>query len=163
MRPWAVAVLALALAASFAAGRVQAQALPPDADRDGVADDVDACPDSGLYEMVDASGCAVCDCAADATGADWSARSDYLRCMFDEIHARRGDGRLTRKAARLVVKAARSSTCGVDKVRCCIMFSGTAEGMCKVMDPVRCDGNLVGGDAIDLDGGSCFPNPCVVE
>ena len=162
MRPWAVAVLALALAASLAAGPVQAQALPADADRDGVADDVDACPDSGLYELVDASGCAVCACEAAAPGADPSARADYLRCVFTEIHARRADGRLTRKAARPFVKAARVSTCGVDKVRCCIMFEGKAEGMCRITDEVRCDASL-GADVVDLDVGSCFPNPCVAE
>ena len=148
MRPWAVAVLALALIAPIATGRANAQALPADADRDGVLDDVDACPDSGQHELVDAAGCSVCDC-----DEEWDSRGAYTRCVYDEVHARRGDGRLTRKAARLVVKAARNSTCGFDtKVRCCIMFSEKPEGMCRIMDELRCDESLLGAAVVvDLD------------
>jgi hypothetical protein len=158
MRPWAVAALVLALVAPIAPGRAGAQALPADADSDGVMDDVDLCPDSAPYEMVDADGCAVCEC-----DDDWDSRGQYLRCIYTEIHARRADGRLSRKAARLVSKAARASTCGHEtKVRCCVMFAAKAEGMCKVMDEIRCDATLLGADAVDdLDSGSCFPNPCV--
>jgi len=157
MRPWAAAALALALVASVATGRASAQALPADADRDGVVDDLDLCPDSAPYEMVDADGCAVCECD-DA----WDGRGEFLRCVYDEVHARRADGRLTRKEARLVTKAARNSTCGHEtKVRCCVMFGAKATGMCKIMDEVRCDESLLGGHVDDLDVGSCFPNPCV--
>jgi hypothetical protein len=108
--------------------------------------------------MVDEDGCAVCECD-DA----WDARGQYLRCVYDEIHARRADGRLDRKEARLVSKAARNSTCGHDtKVRCCVMFAAKSDGMCKIMDELRCDAVLLGADAVeDLDSGSCFPNPCV--
>ena len=165
MRPWAVAVLALALAAPVAAGLAHAQALPADADKDGIADDVDECPESAPYDMVDGVGCAVCDCDENAAGDDWSSRGDYLRCVLDEVHARRADGRLTRKASRLVVKAARNSTCGTDtKVRCCIMFAARPQGICKVMDEARCEAGLLGADVVeDIDSGSCFPNPCVHE
>jgi hypothetical protein len=158
MRPWAAATLALALVASLATGPAGAQALPADADRDGVMDDVDLCEDSAPYELVDADGCAVCECD-DA----WDSRGQYLRCVYDEIHARRADGRLGRKDARLVTKAARNSTCGHDtKVRCCMMFAAKAEGMCRIMDELRCDAVLLHADAVvDLDSGSCFPNPCV--
>jgi hypothetical protein len=158
MRPWAVAALALALVASAATGRAGAQALPADADRDGVMDDVDLCPDSAPYEMVDQDGCAVCEC-----DDGWDSRGEYLHCVYDELHARRADGRLSRKAARPVMKAARNSTCGYDtKVRCCIMFAARSEGMCKIMDEVRCDATLLGAETVeDLDSGSCFPNPCV--
>jgi hypothetical protein len=158
MRPWAVAVLALAMLAPIAGGRAYAQALPADADRDGVMDDADMCPDSAEYEMVDDEGCAVCDC-----DDDWDSRGAYARCVYDELHARRADGRLSRKAARLVLKAARNSTCGFDtKVRCCIMFSQQPEGMCRIMDELRCDESLLGAAVVeDLDSGSCFPNPCL--
>jgi hypothetical protein len=107
--------------------------------------------------MVDADGCPVCDCS-DA----WDARGEYLRCVNQEIRTRRADGRLTAKDARLVSKAARDSTCGNDaKVRCCIMIPGKATGMCRIMDEVRCDAMMVDSDVVqNLDGGSCFPNPC---
>jgi len=165
MRPWAVAALVLALAAPLAAGLAHAEALPADADKDGVMDDVDDCLASALYEMVDATGCTVCDCDEDASGQEWSSRSAYLRCVLDEVRARRADARLDRKAARLVVKAARNSTCGyATKVRCCIMFVGKPKGMCKVMDELRCEASLLGAELVeDLDSGSCFPNPCLAE
>jgi hypothetical protein len=158
MRPWAVAVLALALVAPIATWRASALALPADADRDGVMDDADACPDSPMYELVDDEGCSVCDC-----DDDWSSRGAYTRCVYDEVHARRADKRLTRKEARLVVKAVRNSTCGFEnKVRCCLMFSEKPEGMCRIMDELRCDEALLGAAVVeDLDSGSCFPNPCV--
>ena len=163
MRPWAAAALALALLAPVATDLARAQALPADADRDGVTDDVDACPETPPYDMVDAAGCSVCDCDDDVTGEPWSSRRDYLRCVLDEVHARRVGGELDRKAARLVLKAARSSTCGVDTdVRCCIMFTEKGSGMCRIMDEMRCDEAVLGASLVeDLDSGSCFPNPCV--
>ena len=56
------------------------------------------------------------------------------------------------------------ATCGqAMKVRCCIMFEGKSEGMCRVVDEARCDGALAIGGIASLDAGSCFPNPCVAE
>ena len=165
MRPWAVAVLVIVLAAPFAAGLARAQALPADADRDGVTDDADACPDSAPYDMVDATGCSVCDCDDDATGEPWASRAAYLRCVFTEAHTRRADGRLTRRAVRPVVRAARRSSCGVETdVRCCLMIEGRSEGLCKVMDELRCDAAPLGvAAAEDIGSGSCFPNPCLTQ
>ncbi len=165
MRPWAAALLLLALAAPFATGGAWAQALPADADRDGVPDGIDACPDSAPYELVDATGCSVCDCDDDATGEPWASRSAYMRCILDELRARRTDNRISRADARLALTAARSSSGGNEnKVRCCIMFPGKADGICRVMDELRCDGTTLGAsDVEDLDSGSCFPNPCVAQ
>ena len=157
MRRGSVIALALMLAMPFAPSVGRAD--PPDADQDGVADEVDACPDTAPYDMVDAAGCPVCDC-----DEDWASRSEYLHCVFDEVHARRADDSLSRKAAKLVVRAARSSTCGhPTRVRCCIMIPEKSTGMCKIMDELRCDDVLLGGDVEDLDSGSCFPNPCALE
>jgi hypothetical protein len=164
MRPWAVAAFALALTAPITVGFVHAQALPPDADKDGVADDVDLCPDSPPYELVGDDGCSVCPCGGDVLGSIWASRTDYLHCVLDEVHARRADGRITRKAARPFVKAARNATCGqAMKVRCCIMFEGKSEGMCRVVDEASCDSALSIGGITSLAAGSCFPNPCVAE
>jgi hypothetical protein len=120
MRLWVACAFVALLAGPFAGG--VAYALPPaDADGDGVTDDVDACPDSAPYELVDATGCSVCDCNDDVAGEPWVSRAAYLQCVFAEVHARRADERLTRRAARLVIRAVRSSTCGSDNlVRCCI-------------------------------------------
>jgi len=158
-------MLAFVLAGPFAAGHARAQALPADADRDGVTDTDDACPDSAPYDMVDSTGCSACDCDEDATGEPWASRGAYLRCGFAEIHARRADGRLTRRGARTVVKAMRNSSCGVETdVRCCLMIDGRSEGICKVMDELRCDAAPLGvTGAEDVGSGSCFPNPCVAQ
>ena len=159
MRRWPVVALALMLAVSFAPRVGLAAALVADADQDGVADDVDACPDTAPYDLVDAAGCPVCDC-----DEDWASRGEYLRCVLDEVHARRADVSLGPKAAKLVVKAARNSTCGhPTKVRCCLMIPEKSTGMCRIMDELRCQDDLLGGDVEDLDSGSCFPNPCALQ
>jgi hypothetical protein len=165
MRPWAAVAVLLALAAPLATAPAHADALPSDADRDGVVDDVDACLDTAPYALVDATGCDVCDCDADAAGGAWSSRTAYLRCVLDEVHARRADDRLGRKDARLVVKAARNSSCGYEtRVRCCIMFPARNKGVCRIMDELRCEPSLIGADVVENhDSGSCFPNPCVTE
>ena len=95
----------------------------------------------------------------------WADRGAYLRCVLAEAHARRLDGRLDRKASRLVIRAARNSTCGYEtRVRCCIMFPAKSTGTCKIMDVVRCDVDALHAEvADDLGSGSCFPNPCVEE
>jgi hypothetical protein len=164
---WVAVLLAVSLCgpAWTVPGRAEEAVQPPDADADGVTDAADACPDSPPYELVDDAGCSVCDCDEDADGEDWSSRGAYMRCVFDEIHARRLAKTLNRKQARLVVKAARKSSCGrVTDVRCCIMFPEKGTGMCKVMDELRCDEDLLGAAVVeDLGSGSCFPNPCVHE
>jgi hypothetical protein len=158
MRLWATSVLVLMLAAPMA-GRAYAQA---DVDADGVADEVDACPKTGMFELVDETGCSVCDCDLDAMGMPWQSRVAYLRCVYSEVRARKADGLLSREDARLVVKAARNSTCGqLNKVRCCIMFDGRDEGICRVRDDIVCDADVLRAETVDDRGpGSCFPNPC---
>jgi len=160
MRLWATSVLVLMLTAPIAVGQAWAQA---DQDADGVADDVDVCPDTAMYDLVDATGCSVCDCDEDATLMPWTSRVAYLRCVYAEVRARKLDERLSHQNARLVVKAARNSSCGqVDKVRCCIMFAGRDEGICRVMDDIRCDEDVLRAETVeDLGPGSCVPNPCL--
>jgi hypothetical protein len=161
MRWWA----RIALVGLLVGACAHAQDLPPDADGDGIVDEVDACPGTATYALVDAEGCDVCACDVDATGEPWAKRGDYLHCVLDEVHARRLAEQLDRKASRLVIKAARNSTCGYEtRVRCCIMLPSKPAGMCKVMDVLRCDANaLHAGMVEDHDAGSCFPNPCVSE
>ncbi|HXJ32975.1 MAG TPA: hypothetical protein VMS22_02965 [Candidatus Eisenbacteria bacterium] len=158
MRTLARLVLALLLAAPLAG----AQTVRDDLDQDGVADDADACPDTPAFDLVDAAGCSVCDCEATASGAPWSSRGDYVRCVVGTVRERRIDGTITRKEARATLRAARSSACGEHLVRCCVMFDGQDEGMCRVMDELRCDaGILRANEVTDLGAGSCLPNPCV--
>jgi len=139
----------------LAAGVAFAQA--PDADGDGVADARDACPDTPSFDVVGADGCSLCTCD-DA----WSSHLDYLHCVINAVHVRRMAHAITRARARLVLRAARDATCGDDNlVRCCIMFSGKPTGLCRVMDEMRCDPDLIpADDVVDMDTGSCLPNPC---
>ena len=153
MRSWIVLVLAAVLAGPIVAS---AQAPPADADQDGVVDTQDACLDTPAYDLADASGCSVCDCAAES-------RRAYVRCVIAEVRARRIADTISRKAARLVLRAARSSTCGDDTlVRCCVAFPGQ-QAMCKIMVDSRCDEELLHTEVDDLDEGSCLPNPCGAE
>lgn len=166
MRPWAVGLLAVSLAGPVAVVPAWSQVMPvSDADADGVPDDVDACLDSPPYELVDAQGCSLCDCEGDANDDDWSSRGAYMRCVLGEIHARRLAKTITRKDARLALKAARNSTCGIaTRVRCCIMFPGRPDGICRVMDELRCNEAVLNASTVeDHESGSCFPNPCVFE
>ncbi|MGH7895373.1 MAG: hypothetical protein ACREQL_11945 [Candidatus Binatia bacterium] len=159
MRSWGW----LALAALLAAPLAGAQGLPPDADGDGVADDVDACLDTPTFDLVGGEGCSVCDCEKDPSGEAWTSRGAYLRCIVGAVRERRVAGTIARKQARLGLRAARNSTCGDENlVRCCVMFVGKDQGMCRVMDELRCDPDLLHADTTeDLDAGSCLPNPCL--
>jgi hypothetical protein len=166
MRPWAAVALLLAIVAPSAPSFTHADALPSDADEDGVMDEIDACLDTEPYALVDDVGCDVCDCDENpVTGDLWDSRTTYLRCVLDEVHGRRADKSLSRRDARYFIKAARNSSCGYEtKVRCCIMFPPKGKGMCKIMDELRCEASLIGAEVVENhDRGSCFPNPCVSE
>jgi hypothetical protein len=159
---WARVGVTLGFAIALARG-VAIAGTPGDADADGVPDALDACPDTQAYELVGADGCSVCDCEVDANGEPWAARRDYVRCVVAEVRARRIAHAIGRTQARLALRAARNATCGGEYlVRCCIMFPLRAEGLCRVMDEMRCDAGLLHADEVlDLDAGSCLPNPCV--
>jgi hypothetical protein len=160
MRSFARLALGLLLATSFSGG--VAAAADVDSDGDGVVDAVDQCPDTPAFDIVDATGCSVCDCDGDANGNDWGSRSAYLHCVLDSVHQGRLDSTLTRTRARAVLHAARSSTCGsAHLVRCCLMFPGRPSGICRIMDELRCDQGMSSNIAEDFDTGSCLPNPCV--
>jgi hypothetical protein len=150
-------VLALAFAVPLATGVPCALAGSPDADGDGVADVLDVCADTPPYEAVDAAGCSACPC-----DADWSSRTAYLRCVYGAVRARRQAGGLGTKDGRAIAKAARASTCGhATRVRCCVLFPEKGTGLCRVMDELRCDGEMLRTEAVvDAGGGSCLPNPC---
>ena len=163
MRSWAW--LAVVVMLSVPAAGVALAQLPPaaDADHDGVPDDVDACPDTPPYDLVDSTGCSVCDCEVDGTGAPWASRTAYVRCVLAEVRARRAGGLLTSRAARPYLHAMRMSSCGYEtRTRCCIMFPGRPQGLCRVMDEAICDPDVLHAEtAEDFDAGSCFPNPCI--
>ncbi|MCW5890904.1 MAG: hypothetical protein KIT14_10155 [bacterium] len=159
MRPLLVAA-ALVLTLLAPASRAGAQA----ADADGIADAVDACPDTGTGALVGTDGCEVCGCDADAAGTEWPSRYHYFRCVVTAARAARDLGTVDRRTYRSLVRQARLSNCGSpDLARCCLFRrAGDTEGRCRMLPADRCDAEVMRADeATALEPGTCLPNPCV--
>jgi hypothetical protein len=158
------AMALLLLFASAPAIRAQAAA---DLDTDGVADAVDACPDTEPGDLVGPDGCASCPCDGPAN-ADraWSARYEYLQCVVETARMLRDDAIISHRGYRDALRHARLSSCGEStKTRCCLYRNVDDEtGRCRIMDADRCDpGVMHQFDADDVDEGSCLPNPCALQ
>src|SRR5438477_61345 len=156
--------LALLLALFLAdAPAVAAEPTADDGDGDGVADAVDACPDTPAGDLVDPDGCSVCPCDASVDGAAWGAHGNYVRCVVQQARQRLQDHVVTKRAMRAALRTARGSPCGSSTLtRCCVYADDDADvGACKMMSPDACDKLSDQVDAEDEDSGSCVPNPCV--
>jgi hypothetical protein len=154
--------LACALAVSLAS--VAGAADIPDADGDGVADAVDACPNTADGDFVGPDGCTICPCEQRLDGETWASHGEFLACVGAEAR-----NVLSRRATRAALRRARNSTCGNDDlVRCCVFQNDDAmTGRCRVMTGDACDAlddslfdDPNGASAWDFDSGSCLPNPC---
>ncbi len=137
-----------------------------DEDADGVVDTIDDCPDTPPGDLVSSDGCSVCPCEATVSGDPWASRDAYLRCVADELKARRRGRSINRKASRDALRAAKKSSCGnEDLTRCCIYPDSDADtvvGQCRITTVDKCD--QLSNDlpwAEDSDPGSCLPNPCI--
>jgi hypothetical protein len=138
--------------------------VPPDLDGDGVADDADACPDTGRAEVVDDGGCSVCPC-----DDPWPSRGAYVACVARASRQRVVAGAMTRRARRAAIRAARHATCGKPSLtRCCVYATVDPDldvnvGRCKMLTPERCDGLSDSSEVVEDQGpGSCDPNPCEI-
>ena len=157
------ALLALPLATTVEARRPKKHDVAPagaDADADGVADDLDQCPETASDELVGSDGCPVCAC-----GAGWSSHEAYVACVSSEARRQRMAGTLRVRAARAATRMARISTCGNEELtRCCVYAGFDSEtGRCRLMTPHACDAldESESVDSADDEGpGSCLPNPC---
>jgi hypothetical protein len=139
--------------------------LPPsgDADADGVTDVLDACPGTPAGDLVDASGCSVCPCAAMRDGTPWPSRNAYLRCVRTELRGRAEGGAVSRTSLRGLSRQMRLSTCGrATMTRCCVYAAPDgAVGSCRVIRAWRCDAGRLGAHhAWDAGPGLCAPSPC---
>ncbi len=160
----ASALIALCLIAVPCAGRADDVS---DTDGDGVADAVDACPDTDVADVVGPDGCTLCSCENGVDGAGWSSHGEYLSCMRTAIRTGRKSGALGASDARRLMRAARFSTCGSPAlVRCCVFAKFDDDvGSCRIMSEDACnalDDRLFDndGEADSEDAGSCLPNPC---
>jgi hypothetical protein len=136
--------------------------LPPprlDADRDGVLDDLDACPGTPAGELVDRTGCSLCPCAGPAAGEAWSSRAAYLRCARAAARTLGAVGRVAGRHRRAAVEHAKRSSCGRPALtRCCLFASADASsGRCRI---VRRDACAAHPSALDAGPGSCVETSC---
>src|SRR5439155_323396 len=87
-----------------------------DSDHDGVPDATDACDGTPSGDLVDATGCSVCPCAAprdtQRDGLIWSTRRDYLGCVRTEAKRRVAAGTLTRTQKQDAMRSARHASRG---------------------------------------------------
>jgi hypothetical protein len=157
--------LGLLLATALTATR---PAAATDTDGDGIADEIDACPDTPPGDLGGDDGCSMCPCDAQLGGTDWGSHPAYVQCVSGAAKQRRQERAITRKEARTFIRSARKSSCGdVALTRCCVYPDNADQldsviGQCRLMTPDDC---ATLGDTHpfvdDIDAGSCLPNPCV--
>jgi len=159
--------LAWLLMAACMGGAPVAADTGPDADDDGVADAVDACPATEPADLAGPDGCAICSCEGDADGTAWSSHKEYVACVREGARERRVAGTIDAARSRALMRRARNSTCGnAALVRCCVFALFDDEsGRCRIMTEDACealDDQLfdTDGEADVEDAGSCLPNPC---
>ena len=140
----------------------------PDYDGDGVADAVDACPDTDPADLISPDGCPIVSCEGGLGGSGWSSTGAYADYVAAWVKGARASNKLTGREARSILRRARKSTCGdASQVRCCVfaLFDDDI-GRCRIMTEDACealDDQLFesDGEADDEGPGSCLPNPCV--
>jgi hypothetical protein len=139
-----------------------------DFDEDGVADAVDACPDTDSPDLVGPDGCTIASCDDGINGAGWSSHQAYVAFIASWTKAGKAAGTLTAREARQLIRKAKNSTCGdPSRVRCCVYRDFDDDvGSCRIMTEGACDAlddRLFEQDGMaDVeDSGGCLPNPCV--
>ncbi len=88
---------------------------PPDADKDGVPDADDQCPDTSAGAIVDAQGCSIdqlVPCAGPRTGGTWKNHGQYVSSVARTAEAFLAAGLITAAENDAIVAAAAHSDCG---------------------------------------------------
>ena len=86
-----------------------------DGDGDGVGDACDACADTAANGPVLANGCAVeqaCPCEGPSAEEEWSSQRAYVQCVARSLKSLRLDGHLGKSEIRLRLQDAVRSGCG---------------------------------------------------
>lgn len=86
-----------------------------DADGDGVADSLDACPDTVAGAIVDANGCSIeqlAPCSGPASGGTWKNHGQYVSSVGQVAEAFLAVGLITEDQANDIVSQAAQSNCG---------------------------------------------------
>jgi hypothetical protein len=86
-----------------------------DADSDGVPDERDQCPGTGLGAMVDEHGCSIeqlAPCSGPPGGGGWKNHGEYVVAVKKVAEAFWTKGLITAEQRDAVVEAAAQSSCG---------------------------------------------------
>jgi hypothetical protein len=90
----------------------------PDQDFDGVADAVDACPNTPPCTLVDAQGCSIdqlAPCEGPASGGTWKNHGLYVAAVAQAVNEFLAQGVIDQTQANAIVSAAGQSPCGSKK------------------------------------------------
>lgn len=86
-----------------------------DADGDGVADSLDACPGTPANTIVDAQGCSIdqlVPCSGPVTGGRWKNHGQYVSAIAQVADSFSAAGLITEAEAALITEQAAHSACG---------------------------------------------------
>jgi hypothetical protein len=86
-----------------------------DADGDGVADSLDACPGTVAGAIVDANGCSIdqlAPCSGPASGGVWKNHGQYVSSVAHATQAFLAQGLITEAQAEAIITQAAESNCG---------------------------------------------------
>ncbi|HEV8495044.1 MAG TPA: thrombospondin type 3 repeat-containing protein, partial [Candidatus Angelobacter sp.] len=86
-----------------------------DADGDGVADSLDACPETPTGAIVDANGCSIdqlAPCSGPISGGTWKNHGQYVSSVAQAAEIFVASGLITEAQAEEVVSHAAQSRCG---------------------------------------------------
>jgi len=86
-----------------------------DADGDGVADSLDACPETPIGAIVDANGCSIdqlAPCSGPISGGTWKNHGQYVSSVAQAAEIFVASGLITEAQAEEVVSHAAQSRCG---------------------------------------------------
>ena len=86
-----------------------------DADGDGIADSLDACPDTQPGSVVDANGCSIdqlAPCSGPFSGGAWKNHGQYVSSVANAAETFVASGLITEAQAEEIVSQAAQSHCG---------------------------------------------------
>lgn len=141
--------------------------VPRDADKDGVLNEADKCPNTPPGEKVNRDGCSIsqlCPCDAPRDASQWKSHGQYFVCVHRALNAFKKAKLITAKDALDAFSTARKTQCGAKvagrvsgKVRCCVSQPWLlSKPVCTETSASTCTKRR----GQSMDAGSCMPNPC---
>lgn len=140
---------------------------PRDADKDGVPDAADKCPNTAPGDKVNRDGCSIaqlCPCGAPRDASQWKSHAQYFMCVHNALAAFKKAKLVTAKDAGVAFATAKKTQCGAKKpapvagkIRCCISQSAlSSKPTCTQTTTSSCTKR----QGKSMGAGGCMPNPC---